>query len=211
MGKEAFVKAGEEAQRKSIVLLRNEEGSLPLANGTKVYFEDYHKAYTNPTPGPGEVYSGAYTNLEFVATPEEADVILLWVKPSIRPLFPADDSPLQVTLSACAVDVDYVNSLVRKKPTILAINFSNPFVIDEIYNDDMKQHYMGVLATFGAAPEALLDVVSGKFNPTGKMPFTTPISQEAVENNQEDVPGYDEGDDYRMFRFGERVELLSRW
>ena len=203
VGKEAFVKAGEEAQRKSIVLLRNEEESLPLANGTKVYFEDYHKAYTNPTPGPGEVYMGDYLNLEFVSTPEEADVVLLWVKPSIRPLFPADHSPLQVTLSACAVDVDYINNLVSKKPTILAVNFSNPFVIDEIYNDDTEQHYLGVLATFGAAPEALLDVVSGKFNPTGKMPFTTPISQEAVENNKEDVPGYDEGDAYPLFLFGE--------
>ena len=60
-----------------------------------------------------------------------------------------------------------------------------------------------MLATFGAAPEALLDVVSGKFNPTGKMPFTTPISQEAVENNKEDVPGYDEGDAYPLFLFGE--------
>jgi beta-glucosidase len=60
-----------------------------------------------------------------------------------------------------------------------------------------------VLATFGVAPEALLDVLTGKFDPAGKMPFTTPISQQAVNNNKEDLPGYLEGDGYALFRFGE--------
>lgn len=42
VGKKEFVDKGKEAQRKSIVLLRN-EGALPLESGTKVYFEDYQK------------------------------------------------------------------------------------------------------------------------------------------------------------------------
>lgn len=40
VGKQEFVDKGKEAQRKSIVLLRNEQGDLPLEPGTKVYFED---------------------------------------------------------------------------------------------------------------------------------------------------------------------------
>lgn len=203
VGRPEFVEAGQLAQRKSVVLLRNRENSLPLAQGTKVYFEEYQKDYHNPAPGPGAVYSGDYPNLNFVDSPERADVILLWIKPVMRPLFPADQSPLMVNLSNCAVDVEYINSLTAKKPTVLAINYANPFVIDEIYNENTQDRFQGVLATFGIAPEALLDVVSGQFDPSGKMPFTTPIDNEAVEKNREDVPGYDEGEGYGLFQFGE--------
>src|SRR5699024_2890019 len=120
-----------------------------------------------------------------------------------RPLFPADDSPLEVTLSSCAVDTEYINELTTKKPSILVVNYSNPFAINEIYNEDTKERFTGVLATFGVEPEALLDVVTGKVDPQGKMPFTTPRNQEVVEANKEDVPGYDEGPEYALFNFGE--------
>lgn len=203
VGKADFVAAGKEAQRKSVVLLRNEQKQLPLAKGTKVYFEDYQKTYGKVDALAGKVFDKTYDGITFVKTPEEADVILLWIKPAIRPLFPSDSSPLKVNLSNCAINVDYVNKLTAKKPTILAVNFANPFVIDEIYNDNTKDRFVGVIGTFGISEDALLDVVSGKFKPTGKMPFTTPISQQAVETNKEDVPGYDEGPDYPLFKFGE--------
>jgi len=45
--------------------------------------------------------------------------------------------------------------------------------------------------------------VSGNFNPTGKMPFTTPVSEEAVLKNKEDVPGYLEGAGYGLFKYDE--------
>jgi beta-glucosidase len=151
------------------------------------------------------VYSGDHAHLNFVAGPEEADVILLWIKPVMRPLFPADQNPLQVNLSNCVVDVDHINALIAKKPTILDINHANPIVIDEIYNEGTMNRFPAVPATFGVEPEALLDVVSGQFNPSGKMPFTTPIDNRTVENNKEDVPGYDEGEGYALFRFGEGI------
>ncbi|WP_407426339.1 glycoside hydrolase family 3 protein [Arcticibacter sp.] len=202
VGREDFVSAGREAQRKSIVLLRNEQNKLPLRN-KKVYFEDYYKNYHNPAPGAGQVLTDSYKGLTFVSTPEEADLILLWLKPLMRPLFPADHSPLRVNLSACAVDVDYVNALTAKKPTILVVNYSSPFVIDEIYNTETQGRFIAILSTFGVEANALLDVVTGKFNPTAKMPITTPISQQAVESNKEDLPGYDEGASYALFKFGE--------
>jgi beta-glucosidase len=203
VGRQEFVDAGKEAQRKSVVLLRNEKNALPLARDTKVYFEEYAKNYSKMTPGPGKVYTQRYEGLTFVSTPAEADVILLWVKPTIRPLFPSDPSPLRVNLSNCAVDVKYINGLTAKKPTVLVINYANPFAINEVYNDQTRNRFTGVMATFGLEPEALLDVVSGKFNPTGKMPFTTPVNQQVVEKNKEDLPGYKEDDGYALFKFGE--------
>lgn len=203
VGKAEFVRAGKEAQRKSVVLLRNDQKQLPLALGTKVYFEDYRKTYGKVDALAGTIIHKSYEGLEFVKTPEEADVILLWIKPAIRPLFPSDSSPLKVNLSNCAINVDYLNQLTAKKPTILAVNYSNPFVIDEVYNQKTEDRFVGVIGTFGIEEDTLLDIVSGKIDPTGKMPFTTPIDQQAVENNKEDVPGYLEGDDYALFKYGE--------
>jgi len=204
VGNKDFAKLAETASRKSIVLLRNDNSSLPLKKSTKVYFESYAKKYGADLSQPGDVFKGTNLNgLEFVATPEQADVILLWLKPVVKPLFESTSEPLKVSLSSCAVNVDYINKLTAKKPTVLVVNYTNPFVINEIYNDQTKNRFAAVLATFGTSNEALLDIISGKFNPTGKMPFTTPISDEAVINNKEDLPGYKEGKDYGLFWFND--------
>jgi beta-glucosidase len=204
VGNKSFQARADLAQRKSIVLLRNDNKSLPLKRGTKIYFETHQRRLVNARNTGPQIFSNAeYSNdITFVSTPEAADIILLWIKPSIRPLFPANDKPLRVILSECDIDPAYVNQLTSKKPTILAINFTSPFVISEIYSNG-HQAINGVLATFGCAPEALLDVVTGKFKPTGKMPFTTPVSEEAVMNNKEDVPGYLEGNGYSFFKYDE--------
>jgi beta-glucosidase len=45
-----------------------------------------------------------------------------------------------------------------------------------------------LLATFGVSDEALLDVLTGKHPPTGKLPFEMPSSMDAVRAQLEDVP-----------------------
>jgi beta-glucosidase len=205
VGNARFVERANLALRKSIVLLRNEAKALPWQARTRVYFETYQKQYGAPASGAGTVYTGEGQQypVEFVHTPAEADVILLWIIPGARPLFASDGSPLLLSLSKCAVDVAYINKLTAQKPTILALNYTNPWVIDEIYNKDLQGHFKGVLATFGTTPEALLDVVTGKFKPGGRMPFTTPVSEAAAQNQKEDVPGYLEGPGYALFRYDE--------
>ena len=69
-----------------------------------------------------------------------------------------------------------------------------PAVIPEI-----AERSVGLLANFGAEDDAVLDVIFGGFNPTGKLPFEMPSSMEAVRNQQEDVP-YDSGNP--LFPFG---------
>jgi len=101
------------------------------------------------------------------------------------------------------VDVNYINQLAAKKPTILVVNYTNPWVIDEIYNQQTKSTIKAVLATFGNKPDAVLEVVTGKFNPTGKMPFTTPISEEQAQKQFSDVPGYLKGKQYGLFWYDE--------
>lgn len=201
-GSVAFQQKADLALRKSIVLLRNETKTLPIKPKTKVYFESY---FQNRDANPHSVYtsSGNPYGIEFVGTPEEADQIIIWITPGSKSLFASDGSPLFLSLSKNAVDINYINTISAKKPTILAINFTNPWVIDEIYNPKTNKNIKGVIATFGTTREALLDVITGKFKPTGKMPFTTPVSEDAAQNQLSDVPGYLKGASYSLFKYKE--------
>jgi beta-glucosidase len=208
VGNNAFQEKANVAFRKSIVLLRNaglpgqKTNTLPLKPKTKIYFESY---FQKKGASASNIYLATDNkyDIEFVKTPEEADEIILWITSGSKSLFDADGTPLYLSLSKNAVDVNYINNLTVKKPTILVINYTNPWVIDEIYNDKNKGNIKAVLATFGTTTEAVLDVVTGKFNPTGKMPFTTPISEEAAQKQQSDVPGYLKGTAYPLFKYNE--------
>ena len=198
--------------RKSIVLLRNENNALPVMPKTKVYFESLRR---NPTPGQPvqpDIYianDGKY-EVEFVKTPAEADLIVLWVIPTGNALFRSSGTPISLSLSMNNVNVDYINKISAKKPVILVLNYTNPWVIDEVYNDRTKANIKGVLATFGTTSDALLDVITGRFNPSGKMPFATPVSNSAVENQKEDVPGYLEGEGYALFKYNEGLSYSKQ-
>jgi len=204
VGNANFQAKADLAMRKSIVLLRNEAKTLPIKSRTKVYLESYLQKNGGKA---NNVYSNEKntTNVEFVKTPEEAELIVVWVNPGPKSLFQSDGSPLNLSLSKNGVDINYINQLSAKKRTVLAINYTNPWVIDEIYNDADKKNIKGVIATFGTTLEALVDVLTGKFNPSGKMPFTTPISEAVVEKQLSDVPGFLKGSDYGLFKFNEGI------
>jgi beta-glucosidase len=203
VGKEQFKATAELALRKSIVLLRNEEKILPIKAKTKVYFETYMQSRG---AAPSTVFK-AKTNtwdVEFVNSAAEADVVLLWLIPKGPSLFESKGGPLHIDLSSNGINVEYVKNL-SSKPTILAINYTNPWAINEIY-DEKSSNIKAVMATFGTTPEAVLDIALGKFKPSGKMPFSTPVTDEAAQNQKSDVPGYLEGPGYEFFKFNEGIQ-----
>jgi len=199
------------ALRKSIVLLRNENDALPVKPKTKIYFESIRRNVRGSSTSAADIFTsndGRY-EVEFVKTPSEADMLLLWIQPMGNALFSSTGEPISLSLSKCGVDVAYVNKISAGKPTVLVINYTNPWVINEIYNEKTR-NIIGVLATFGTTADALLDVITGRFNPSGKMPFSTPISDEAVENQKEDVPGYLEGEGYSLFKYDEGLSFVKK-
>ncbi|RFS16058.1 glycoside hydrolase family 3 N-terminal domain-containing protein [Emticicia sp. C21] len=203
VGNAEFQKKADVAFRKSIVLLRNEGQLLPLKQKKKVYFETYYERGGPPggqAPNPVSVNIPKENkwNIEFVSSKEEADVILVWLIPTGGGLFSSQGKPIDLSLSKNKINVSHINELVNAKPTIVVVNYTNPWVIDEIDKGSAKT----ILATFGTTQDALLDIVTGKFNPTGKMPFSTPVSQKAAEENKSDVPGFMEAN-YALFKFGD--------
>lgn len=199
VGNGEFQKQADLAFRKSIVLLRNNAKLLPLAKKTKVYVESYYDSGRGAAPTTVIIPKTNNWDLEFVSTREAADVVVLWLTPSMGGLFSAKNEPIELQLSKNKIDIARVNETTYHKPTVLVINYTSPWVIDEIDNPNVKT----VLATFGTTTDALLDVLSGAFNPSGKMPFSTPISKKAVLDNQSDVPGYLKSKGYALFKFGD--------
>ena len=184
------------------MLLRNDAKLLPIkAQGTKVYFETYYDNGRNPKAITVNKPVLPGTDIEFVSTKEEADVVLLWLIPTGGTLFSSQGKPIELSLSKYKIDVAHVNELINAKPTVVAINFSSPWVIEEID----KGKAQTVLATFGTTQDALLDIVRGAFKPSGKMPFSMPVSSQAVVDNKSDVPGALEPKGYALFKFGDGI------
>ncbi|MES2516860.1 MAG: glycoside hydrolase family 3 N-terminal domain-containing protein [Bacteroidota bacterium] len=199
VGNSEFQEKGNLAMRKSIVLLRNDAKVLPIAPKTKVYFETYFDDGRTKTPVKAFKPEVNKWNLEFVSTKEEADVVILWLTPNGGSLFSSNGSPIELQLSKNKIDVAHVNETTYHKPTVMIINYTSPWVIDEVDNPNVKT----VLATFGTTTDAILDVVSGAYNPTGKMPFSTPTSRKVVMENQSDVPGFMKPKGYALFKSGD--------
>ena len=76
------------------------------------------------------------------------------------------------------------------------IYLDRPAVIPEI-----SKAAKALLANYGASDAAVLDVIFGKANPEGKLPFELPSSMEAVRNQKEDLP-HDSKDPLYPFGFG---------
>jgi beta-glucosidase len=176
VGNPDFRAKGEAAQRRSIVVLKNGEvagaPALPLSGRPKLYIE-----HVNPDV--------AATYGEVVATPADADVAIVRLQAPYQPrngnfleqMFHAGDLDLKEP------ELSRLLGIMAQVPTVVDITLDRPAVIPEI-----AAASAGLLADFGASDGAVLDVVFGRFAPTGRLPFEMPSSMEAVRQQKEDVP-----------------------
>src|SRR6478735_1236856 len=182
-GNVEFRTAGAEAQRKSLVLLKNAEAVLPLAGRPKIYGENITAAAI-----------GAYG--EPIADPTEADFAILRLTAPFDPrtgnfleaMFHAGDLAFKPDEEARLL------AIMGKVPTIVDIYLDRPAIIPGI-----AEQCAALIASFGASDEAVLDLVFGKSYPTGRLPFELPSSQAAVLSQKSDLP-YDSVDP--LFKFG---------
>lgn len=184
-----FREAGALAQRKSIVLLkRGQQGSeplLPIRNRPRVYVE-----------GVGAEALSNYA--ELASSPDEADLAIVRVG---APYEPRDKYFLEAMFHAGDLDfkgeqLAHLLDLCERLPTIVVVMLDRPAVMPEI-----AAKAAGLLGEFGASDEAVLDIIFGRFNPSGKLPFELPSSMEAVRAQYSDVP-YDSRDPLFPFGFG---------
>jgi beta-glucosidase len=189
VGKPEFVAAGELAQRKSIVLLKNGPSDsrqsnpvLPLTEKPKIYLENVSQEIA---ANYGQV----------VATPAEADFAIIRIATPYEPregflerLFHSGD------LDFKGEEKTRILELLAQVPTVVDIYLERAAVIPEI-----ADAAAALLGNFCANDAALLDVIFGRFSPTGTLPFELPSSMEAVLEQKEDLP-YDSVNP--LFAFG---------
>lgn len=176
VGNPEFRAAGELAQRKAITLLKNGATAstpvLPLQGRPKLYIE-------NIKPEVAAQYGTV------VQTLAEADLAILRLQ---APWEPRNGDFLESLFHAGDLDFkepekSRILSILAAKPAIVDITLDRPAVIPEIAGQSAA-----LLANFGANDAALLDVVFGRFAPTGRLPFEMPSSMDAARAQKSDVP-----------------------
>ena len=182
VGSPAFVAAAAEAQRRSIVLLKN-ASALPVRGRPRLYVE-------GAAPDVAAQYG------ELAATPEEAELAILRLQ---APYEPRDSQPLESFFHAGDLrfppqELARILAVAARVPTIIDIYLDRPAVIPEL-----AEAAIGLLANFGASDAAVFDIVFGRAQPGGKLPFELPSSMAAVLRQHPDVP-YDSGSP--LFPFG---------
>ena len=88
---------------------------------------------------------------------------------------------------------------VGPERTVLAIYFRHPYVLDDASG---LKSAGAIVASFGVSDTALLEVLSGRFTPIGRLPFALPRTLQAVIDNEPDAPGYPAADTLYPFGFG---------
>ena len=76
-----------------------------------------------------------------------------------------------------------VRSEIGDKKLIVAINSANPTVLSEI-----EPLADAILITFTIQNQAVLEIVNGKYEPSGLLPFQMPANMKTVELQNEDTP-----------------------
>jgi beta-glucosidase len=237
VGKPEYMKAGYDAQLKSIVLIKNQKNTLPIAKGKTVYVP-------KRTTPPGVNFFGFPTpekteypvNLDIIKKyytvtddPTKADFAMVFIKSPVSNGYSKADReaggngymPISLQLKDyTAVDAraqsiaagdpvvdptitnrSYLNKTSKSnsypdlntiletkkamngKPVLVAVTVSNPMVFGEF-----EKEVDAIVGEFGVQTEALLDIVSGKTEPSGLLPLQMPIDMTTVEKQFEDVP-----------------------
>jgi beta-glucosidase len=236
VGNTEFMKAGYEAQIKSIVMLKNRNKVLPVDKQKTVYIpkrltsagrdflggltpgsfnypininivSKYFRVTDNPTeadfalviirsPNSGSGYDAnevkkggnGYVPISLQYRPYEAVEAR---DPSI-----AGGDPLEsftnrtfrnkTITTSNASDLDMVldtRKVMKDKPVIVSVAISKPMVFNEFEKDADA-----IITTFEVQDQAILDIITGVYEPTGLLPAQMPADMKTVELQKEDVP-----------------------
>lgn len=240
VGNPEFMEAGFDAQKKSVVLLKNRAHVLPLKKGTRVYIpEMYRSSYMDWF---GNIHEGSWKfplkrelasgYLELADAPERADCAVVFlhapgglaradcgystadrekggngyvpISLQYRPYTAeyarrvsiAGGDPKEgftdrsyrgktVTVSN-ETDLDVLQKTRREmgeKPVIAVVSALGPMVVSEFEPDADA-----ILFTICDLHQAALEIITGRTEPSGLLPFQMPANMKTVEEQKEDVP-----------------------
>ena len=194
-----FEAAAREAHLRSVVLLKNRAQVLPLRPdrlaGRRVYVElfeaDLRVAKLDELRSALET---AHPEIAFTTDYREADVAVLFVNPSTGDYFRASgllDLAIGEATNVNLAKIRRIRAAVGE--LIIGLNVMLPWL-----PGNLEPLADGLVAGFETRTEAMFEVISGGYAPTGVLPLSLPIDEAAIAVDEEgrcaspnDVPGYD--------------------
>lgn len=214
--------AAAQAHRQSVVLLKNQQ-VLPLTAeklaGKKVYAEAFHKNPVQAEAATKALREMLASDVTLTADYQEADYAILMVNPSSGDYFtatagyleldicegkevpdvddfcrPMKQTHLETTLSGANRIPEIAAAIHSNGGKVIAnINFPLAWLVGNV-----ERNTDALTAGFDTYPSATLDVIFGRYHPTGKLPITLPkgdavlaVDENGVCVSPNDVPGYD--------------------
>ena len=213
-----------EFNQKSVVLMKNSDSALPLSD-TSVNI--YVQKFTGTGNDTDDTIADELTAMGYTVVDDynEADVAILMVVPAslangtdhLQVLDLVEDievdeydengvktgNTVDWTNVADLEDIWEIADAVHANggKVVGTINISSPWILT-----NLEPYCDALLGTFSTSDQAIADVVTGAYNPTGKLPVTMVSCDEVIAVNEEvlsdgntyevcvspnDVPGYD--------------------
>src|SRR5574341_202448 len=180
VGNDAFKAAALDAQRRAVVLLENNGRILPLRSpqgrALRVYLHGI---------APDAATREGWT---VVTDLKQADVAIVRLNAPFERLHPQyvfGQFFHEGSLAFRDGDSDYeaFKAASAAVPTIVTVSLDRPAILTPL-----KAKARALIANFGVSDAALIDVLTGRARPEGRLPFELPSSMEAVDAQHPDVP-----------------------
>ena len=190
--------AASDAHRRSVVLAKNHEQTLPLRpealRGKKVYVELMAKdLLVRDLDALRDRLAAAHPEVEFTSDHHGADVALVLMKPFVGSYF--DYVGLNdISIGEHShIDIAKVRRIRENVDTlVIGLNAMFPWLLDGI-----EPIADALLIGFDTRYETMVDAALGVFEPTGRLPITFPIDEAAIAVDEHgacaspnDVPGF---------------------
>jgi len=177
VGNPRFQAEATAAQSRSLVLLENKHGLLPLsARGKRVFLHGVDSA------------TAARYGFTVVADLSKADLAIVRTDAPFQTLHPnyvfgAMQHEGDLGFRDGDKEFEEIKRITAAVPTIVTVYLDRPAILT-----GLKDRASALVANFGVSDVALLDVLTGAAKPEGRLPFELPSSMSEVEAQRSDVP-----------------------
>ncbi len=202
-----------EIHHKSVVLMKNHGGVLPLTNTSlKVYVESYTANGSNDTTVENLEALFEKAGFTIVKKASEADIAFLDVAPGgirqgmpymavldlvedlevpeYNPNLPITEAKTgEMTTVTTLADVDRIAKTAETVHAnggivVASIAIGNPWILT-----NLEPYCDALIGSFSSSQEAQMDVLTGAYNPTGKLPITMVSCAAVIATVETDIDG----------------------
>jgi len=176
VGSAAFQAQADGAQRRALVVLKDEAAALPLKPAARLYLEGI-----DPAVARGMGYAVA-------EAPAGADLALLRVQAPHQPghagyFFAARQAEGSLDFGPDDPELQHLLAIARACPTVLVMHMDRPAILSRV-----EPAVRALVAEFGVDDGRLFEALAAPAGPAATLPYELPSSMDEVEAQASDLP-----------------------